>query len=1059
MDFDSDVVVGAGGRGGAGLTITEYTNNSSHTYSLPSGRNGCPGNNGRDGRNGLDGLSGSAGRFYYVVSSRLRNKPTLQFHTSLYNIKLRYIRFHGIASGIFEPGSTISLHDFEVENNGGMISPPHLEIYIDASSPANTCFHYSMFSFRTNLSVDRNQVGLITDSSHRLQFKLLDSMSFPLDVNQCLAFDTSFFIDAILYRTGYQFSDFRSIIPSYRFRIQYPVELSMISGPRSAVFNARIPWSFSITNKSLLSLGDLAIGFGRLLQVKIELVSSAETSSMITDKNLQFCIRVNGKYFKDRPLMLDHPIFLSIGHLGPGKELLLDGYLSLLEGSIPLYSSLHIQISLFLASIEDPMNHQSLVCIQRELYYIQMSEARKPDLSSEKEMILVINSDTEREDIMYWISLINSLGYSVNMWNVSLYNGISYNQPGYSIVESCPDSVIIFLNNPMGKTNSSEILDDFPPINFLEPAELFEAARRYGIRTYVVNEGNGKTTSYQVNGSGEDLMNNLFRLSIPSRPSPTSFSRDWFPEDEVESELETPEVTTEQDDLQSEDEDKKNEFDDYSEGPKPSEHENNSKTTAKNRSKEEIPLFLSKNEKGEEIFKNYKKFFKSLLHDERHLYRREEKLLPIDPSAYQYIIIRHIHVFTRPSEKKFHQQAHEFLQNVVEYRPDRSYFIKKNYQAAVKLKGSIFKRYGSGDIEVRRGLDHTVAMIAIRGVASKIQLGSSDQERLEFQREVDRFVVLKLFPLDRKLHFLTDLINRSVGDEQLEQQLFDTIISDIVDEFSVYFRHVNKMRMPWKSYNDKMKAKDIFTSLSALASFALNQEPSLKDHCMLSEDILMQKKVSIVQQIIVKVGLINRLYYKDNLIGNSLSPQILDYLTELFLLYCYTKPIQPADLQPTKSSIFFWSTKMSKEMKEGKKIVNELIDEELIVMKTILQSKSISIADILHIYQDPYYLQANQDSRHVSFNHWCTFQRQLEVDSFIIETNEEANIPCTLDILKHNLDDDFADGSTLHEKINQNSRELCYHPLPTPPSTDFLENSDRGSMKCSLSIENQWTFL
>lgn len=77
------------------------------------------------------------------------------------------------------------------------------------------------------------------------------------------------------------------------------------------------------------------------------------------------------------------------------------------------------------------------------------------------------------------------------VWNVSLFNGFSYSHNKYSLFDAAfKNGLVVFLNTPF------EVDDDKPhyaekasflPLQYLNPCDIFEAARYHGIRTYVIN--------------------------------------------------------------------------------------------------------------------------------------------------------------------------------------------------------------------------------------------------------------------------------------------------------------------------------------------------------------------------------------------------------------------------------------------------------------------------------------------------------------------------------------------------------------------------------------------
>lgn len=1079
---------GCGGSGGIGCTWTEtvqvYDSNTNsyksetQTHSQPSATQGSYGPEGPSGRDGQPGRDGRAGTIHYIVSKRVGQSPTVTTHSSLYNLHLHHVHFTGVGSGIFEPGQVITINDIFLDNDGGMDSPPHVEIAIHPSSPANLFVQYLNASLRTNTSIPHIVGGKsVITSGQKLQFKILDSSSFAMTDNQLLAIDTDFHLTASLYRTGYVFPAFHSSFPHFPLRIEYPVELSMIAGSKSGLLNSKIPWAVTLKNKSHYPLGNHSNpsdkSKNRLLQIKIELLSTESTSSLITEENFSFNIwsHDTNQYYA-HSLTINRPIIVNINALLPLQDLVLQGYLTLSNNAIPMYDSIYLQYSLLLGEISSPLDESHILCIQREYYSVQMTEARKPHLSSQ-DVLLIINSDNTREEILYWMEIIQSLGFTVNVWNVSLYHGVAYNQNNYSILENCQDTLIIFLNTPFVIPHSSETQNVFQPLHYLQSSDIFEAARRYGIRTYVINGGKGLSASYKNDGDGSDLIKQLLRLSTPLRPSPLRA--------DASSSVPSPSAPLPVAEAYSPSSSGKGGNSPYSPTSDVTES-GSSKTTSR-----KSIFTLTKNEKGEEIFDGRSDFLKSLLAQDRLRYLRDEKLFYNSPTSFQYILIKYYHVFTIPKEQKFHHRSEELVEMLIDYRPDRSYFIKKNYSGPKKTSGSFFKRYDCGEIEVRRGLDHTYAMIASRGLTEKVKMidGTTEVDLGTQQRQIDRFVILKLFSLSKKFIMLTEIINRPpsatpltpppsalpapgssgkssgdvplilsapsqmttkrtyVTDQILEEELITTIVSDIMDEVNVYFSHINKIRYPWKTFNKKLVVKDILTSLSVLSNFALISIPSLTDRRLMSEDLSVQKKVVIVKDILIRVGVINRYYFKTNFIGNSLTPQLLNYLVELYMLYCDPTPVETV-------------TASEDYTKEVTKTFNTFIDNEINRLQSI--GKGGSLEDVLMYYQDPYRLQQRCRSTHVFLNHWIAYPRQREVKEFVIAENEKLHQHA--DRMKASLDDHFADGKVLEERVKVTSENIRYHQRAALPDMSYLQYSDRQAVnEGKSSHKNKWEVL
>jgi hypothetical protein len=63
--------------------------------------------------------------------------------------------------------------------------------------------------------------------------------------------------------------------------------------------------------------------------------------------------------------------------------------------------------------------------VQQETHTIQVGEPKKESLNN-TDMILVINNEVTHKEVTYWVGLIEQLGFTAAIWNVSLYKGVSF---------------------------------------------------------------------------------------------------------------------------------------------------------------------------------------------------------------------------------------------------------------------------------------------------------------------------------------------------------------------------------------------------------------------------------------------------------------------------------------------------------------------------------------------------------------------------------------------------------------------------------------------------------
>jgi hypothetical protein len=74
------------------------------------------------------------------------------------------------------------------------------------------------------------------------------------------------------------------------------------------------------------------------------------------------------------------------------------------------------------------------------------------------EFLLVVNCEISKIIIDKWKSFANSIGSSVDIWNISNYGGFSFNQPlaryDVELIKLLKNKVVIFYNNTFPDTKN-----------------------------------------------------------------------------------------------------------------------------------------------------------------------------------------------------------------------------------------------------------------------------------------------------------------------------------------------------------------------------------------------------------------------------------------------------------------------------------------------------------------------------------------------------------------------------------------------------------------------------
>lgn len=170
--------------------------------------------------------------------------------------------------------------------------------------------------------------------------------------------------------------------------------------------------------------------------------------------------------------------------LAAREELIISGGIKFQNAD--LYDRIPISFNLSLGHIDNPRSKSSAITVQSELRTIQIAEKIRNVIDAD--ILLVINDCTTLQEIIHWKSIVAGIKRTVYIWNVSIYGGVTYNYSQFSFVEVFKKKVVIFLNNWFYRDDDSNWLNkEFHPIQYLEEYEIFEAARRHNVRTYIIN--------------------------------------------------------------------------------------------------------------------------------------------------------------------------------------------------------------------------------------------------------------------------------------------------------------------------------------------------------------------------------------------------------------------------------------------------------------------------------------------------------------------------------------------------------------------------------------------
>ena len=1045
---------GPGGDGGNSYTWTESYRDSDGdtrytTHTNRGGRSGASGLHGRIGMAGRDGLAGRSGNvsfwMYIPAEASSNGEPSLVEANTMYDLRLKSTSIVGGNFHIFEPNMCLSLLHLLVENHGDLESPVKLEFDINRACNSFIVPTHLQNPKVTTVIPARSQ-GIITDQP--LGFAICDQPF--VGNNLSLSIDTTLSIQAIAPRTAAILPGFHDNL--YRFRIEYPVELTVASGRRAVLANGLIPLAIKLHNKSILSMGiqdnfssPRSMTQKRKVTVVVEMLPFEDgdgilpgahgpqfeitmpTNEMIGDNKSSDRDRYesNMRYFKQfristqggrygyqyeeaqrknmspsvaRFTLNEQPVVFEIEHIPAQNEWLLGASLRLLPNQLSAYTKISLAYSLYLSDpyyythgLESPSANSHIAerpkhlqaglpscistpiparLIQREVHSIQVAEpcdffkanslANKANESSPPSpnalasiatrgapivpsttssvvsgfgssvVFLVINSEVSKKEIHYWMELVRSLAglYEVMIWNISLYNGVSYDQHECSFRRCAKDSLVIFLNTPFilpQRQNDGVCL----PISYLNTADIFEAARRSGLRTYILNTGSDQKEMTQ-------RLNDVRMRSMPSRLFESATIRDLpGPKKLVESLIHS-----------------------YS-----------------SCSNEHLP-----NPSSDTI--------------------SDGKLL-LDSGGYHKVSLKLYRVLRQPTNAEFTEKYQELIKDLAESRPDRSYYIDKRFHSEIQITGIIRKRYEIGILEIRRGLDRTYASIAcktryeqdlvmLKDVIFQIDQTSqvSTSQSIGSDAPFDLFVIIKLLPFTRKLILLDTLASShtttimSMNRITLVQTaVLQGILSDIVDEQYVLFHAtINNNNKLIKSN----KITDLLIILKELVQFSFQY-------------ITINSIISIhLRDLYIKVAALVQCYPNEWLVFSHCMIQP----THDYLLHC----IQKIDPLITK------------------KVYNQHWKTIWRDAKVTPANRKETLQRWMTIYRDPF---GSMTSGRVWMNHWTRFPDEYE----IIKNEELHYYPPGYEI-DTNLTSFFHEGDDLTNEILNTSAHCVLRHSP-----------------------------
>jgi hypothetical protein len=621
---------------------------------------------------GQDGQAGSL-----IISVVNTATGDVDEYPSIYKLQLTKVSpFHSV-TGIIEPGQTVRMMSYEITNNGGMPTPV-VEMVVGMQGNAYLLMQDKLSTWSVKQKVNPQGCLEVTEP---LPFKIATGLKAALPT-ESLYVPTELKMWAKFPRTNVEFAEFqRNKIP---ISVMNPLEISLVAGSRATVFDWQVPVTITLRNKTRVGFGSAA-PYARRVRVTIE-VPDGEGHVWYTNDS--------GLGSKMTAYSLGAAAVYDIDYIAPQSEFVLAGSIAISPTAAKLYDQISLKYSLSLGDVENPLAESEMEVIQTKSHTLQVGEYCQP--ISDTDCMLIVSGTTTAAEVDGWRACFKKIGFTMCVFNVSLYHGASYKFPSFNVCSELTGRIVVVLNSPFHRDDHTDLLNTlYYPLDYLEQSEMFEAARRHGVRTYIVN--------YHTPTAPSEHHVNFQRYLLPMAA---------YGLDEVARE--------------------KGAYD-------------------------------GRNIYGEAV--------------QEQEAVREERLA----ENYEYVRVKLFRALFAPTESDFDMRLEALAERLGKIRPDRTYYLAKAYQSAVKgsvAKGLLFKRYDCGHIEIRRGLDTTYACMASTSVTRSQPPHTA----------VNEFVLLKLLPLAKKLELFTSLDPMKSGHYQVSL----AIISDIADEQNVFLNSVRE---------------------------------------------------------------------------------------------------------------------------------------------------------------------------------------------------------------------------------------------------------------------------
>lgn len=720
---------GEGGRGGCSHTWTTYESKPdgsgyfSYKHTNPGGYDGRNGPDGRNGTGGSDGAAGVSGK--YTIRVQDMDTATITSYLSVYDL---YVVKTGIVDaskygGIVEPGQLVPLTSIVIGNQGGMPSPG----LINPSGKQDHGICVGLVNTSLVTMVPTSAVILRTaipanqqcNLGSHLQCQIHRVSAMPAPNSPPLQYDVTLQLTAHSTRL-------MRILPSFarapvHVTVRYPVEIDAVKGGRTGLAGDHIPFAVCIKSIASIALGVDAAS-PRLVRIKIEVLNIGD----LTDRfKLVFntCTPVTSA--SQAYNLGNGPVYFDIPVLTGKKYEAVTGSLVCQPGCVAPYTAVTIQVTLQLGDIDHPSTLSDASDIQRVTHSFHMVEecgvfpvCACPEVA--------FSAFSEKSDTV-------GFGFEADAVPVSAATSAT---PLVTPTYRGGNHLLLVVN---GSTSSGEI----------QLWRTLAAALQMSIVCYDAAYYNGfgycmETVHIleQMQGGLVVILNNAYYRNDDPAYQNNAFYVNQF--------LRTSAIFE-----------------------------------AARRSS--IRTYVVNGNAGLDIRQlayPSEGFIRYVPHTSRSAFVQAASKQPFVqsseclPPTHDFVSVSTKCVFYSPSEKKLIEKTEGLGEMLSKARPDRTYFTIPHYDKEKLSTSFLFvSKYRAGEVQCRRGLDNTNALIGMWD----LKVGNNALPRDHY------FAALKLLPYEKKLSLLcaADVhFHLLVSDI-----LVDAVLSDVADEVALFVLH------------------------------------------------------------------------------------------------------------------------------------------------------------------------------------------------------------------------------------------------------------------------------